>query len=94
MKITKLEWNEFLAGFVSTLDDGRTVQVQFEKNTNRLDANYGNHFAVIDLVNEYGLDLNDEEKLTFLSILKEDFSHQINPVKIALNNLIEENNDN
>ena len=86
MKIAKLEWNEFLCGFVSTLDDGRTVQVQFDKNNNRLDANYDNHFAAIDTTNEYGLNLNDEEKSQFLSLLKEEFSHEINPVKKALDN--------
>ncbi|MCZ6922611.1 hypothetical protein, partial [Acinetobacter baumannii] len=41
------------------------VQVQFERETNRLDADFGTYYAVIDRENDYGLDLSDKEEAQF-----------------------------
>ena len=65
IEVAEVEYNDDLNGFVVELKDGRIVQVQFEKESNRLDADFGDYFAVIDKENEYGLDLSDEEEDRF-----------------------------
>ena len=65
IEVSEVEYNDDLNGFVVELKDGRIVQVQFEKESNRLDADFGTYFAVIDRENNYGLDLSDEEEELF-----------------------------
>ena len=65
IEVADVEYNDGLNGFVVELKDGRIVQVQFEKESNRLDADFGTYFAVIDKENNYGLDLSDEEEELF-----------------------------
>ena len=65
IEVSEVEYNDDLHGFVVELKDGRIVQVQFEKESNRLDADFGTYFAVIDRENDYGLDLSDEEEELF-----------------------------
>lgn len=65
IEVAEVEYNEDLNGFVVELKDGRTVQVQFEKETNRLHADYATYFAVIDKENDYGLNLSDNEEDLF-----------------------------
>jgi hypothetical protein len=65
IEVSDVEYNDDLNGFVVELKDGRIVQVQFEKENNRLDADYGTYFAVIDKENNYGLDLSDDEEDQF-----------------------------
>lgn len=84
MNIAKFEWNEYLVGFVATLDDGRKVQVQFEKEQNRLHADFGTYSAVIDKENDYGLNLSDEEEGLFYALLKSEYDHVIKPIESAL----------
>ena len=65
IEVSEVEYNDDLNGFVVEIKDGRIVQVQFEKESNRLDADFGTYFAVIDKENNYGLDLSDEEEELF-----------------------------
>ena len=65
IEVSEVEYNDDLNGFVVELKDGRTVQVQFEKETNRLHADYGTYFAIIDKENDYGLNLSDSEEDQF-----------------------------
>lgn len=65
IEVSEVEYNDDLNGFVVELKDGRIVQVQFEKESNRLDADFGTYFAVIDRENDYGLDLSDDEEDQF-----------------------------
>lgn len=65
IEVSEVEYNDDLNGFVIELKDGRTVQVQFEKETNCLHADYETHFAVIDKENDYGLDLSEDEEDQF-----------------------------
>lgn len=65
IEVSEVEYNDDLKGFVVELKDGRTVQVQFEKETNRLHADYDTYFAVIDKENDYGLNLSDDEENQF-----------------------------
>lgn len=65
IEVSEVEYNDDLNGFVVELKDGRIVQVQFERETNRLHADHGTYFAVIDRENDYGLDLSDEEEELF-----------------------------
>ena len=65
IEVSEVEYNDDLNGFVVELNDGRIVQVQFEKESNRLDADYGTYFAVIDRENDYSLDLSDDEEDQF-----------------------------
>lgn len=65
IEVSEVEYNDDLNGFVVELKDGRIVQVQFERESNRLDADYGTYFAVIDKENEYGLDLSEDEEDQF-----------------------------
>lgn len=70
IEVSEVEYNDDLNGFVVELKDGRIVQVQFEKESNRLDADFGTYFAVIDRENDYGLDLSDEEEQLFYDWLR------------------------
>lgn len=70
IEVSEVEYNDDLKGFVVELKDGRTIQVQFEKESNRLDADFGTYFAVIDRENDYGLDLSDEEEELFYDWLR------------------------
>ncbi|MDO7202813.1 hypothetical protein Q5M62_18175 [Acinetobacter baumannii] len=65
IEVSEVEYNDDLNGFVVELKDGRIVQVQFERETNRLDADFGTYYAVIDRENDYGLDLSDKEEAQF-----------------------------
>ena len=65
LKITDVEYIDEVYTFVVTLDGNRTVQVQFERETNRLHADHNTHTAHIDRENEYGYDLNDLEEALF-----------------------------
>ena len=70
IEVSEVEYNDGLNGYIVELKDGRIVQVQFEKENNRLDADYGTYFAVIDKENDYGLDLSDEEEELFYDWLR------------------------
>lgn len=85
MQIVSLEWNGFLKGFVATLNDGRTVNVQFDKNTDRLDACFGMHKAVIDKQNDEDFSLTDDEESEFLALLNDEYKAEIRRVESALN---------
>lgn len=65
LKIIDVDYIEEVKTFVVTLENNRTVQVQFERETNRLHADYNTHFAHIDRCNEYGYDLNELEEELF-----------------------------
>ena len=65
IEVSEVEYNDGLNGYIVELKDGRIVQVQFERETNRLHADHGTYFAVIDKENNYGLDLSDEEEDQF-----------------------------
>lgn len=68
--IANVEYNDDLNGFIYTLTDGRIVQVQFSRQTNRLHADYNTHYAHIDDDNEYGLNLTDSERDEFNADLR------------------------
>ena len=70
IEVSEVEYNDDLNGFVVELKDGRIVQVQFERETNRLHADYNTYFAFIDKENDYGLDLSDEEEELFYDWLR------------------------
>ena len=65
IEVADVEYNDGLNGYIVELKDGRIVQVQFERETNRLHADYNTYFAFIDKENDYGLDLSDEEEGLF-----------------------------
>ena len=65
IEVADVEYNDGLNGYIVELKDGRIVQVQFERETNRLHADHGTYFAVIDKEYNYGLDLSDEEEELF-----------------------------
>ena len=70
IEVSEVEYNDGLNGYIVELKDGRIVQVQFERETNRLHADHGTYFAVIDKENNYGLDLSDEEEELFYDWLR------------------------
>ena len=72
IEVSEVEYNDGLNGYIVELKDGRIVQVQFERETNRLHADHGTYFAVIDKENDYGLDLSDEEEELFYDWLRSD----------------------
>lgn len=72
MNIKSSEYNDDLVGFVVELENGKTVQVQFERETNVLHADYSTFSPVIDRDNEYGLDLTEEEEEAFIAWMKKD----------------------
>ncbi len=65
LKIVDIEYISEVYTFVVTLENNRTVQVQFEREKNRLHADYNKHFAHIDRCNVYGYDLNELEEELF-----------------------------
>ena len=65
LKIVDIEYIDDAYTFVVNLANNRTVQVQFERENNRLHADYGTYYAHIDRVNDYGYDLNEEEEELF-----------------------------
>jgi len=72
MNVKSSEYNDDLVGFVVELENGKTVQVQFERETNALHADYNTFSPVIDRDNEYGLNLTDEEEEAFVAWMKKD----------------------
>ena len=70
IEVADVEYNDGLNGYIVELKDGRIVQVQFERETNRLHADYNTYFAFIDKENDYGLDLSDEEEELFYDWLR------------------------
>ena len=70
IEVSEVEYNDDLNGYIVELKDGRIVQVQFERETNRLHADYNTYFAFIDKENDYGLDLSDEEEELFYDWLR------------------------
>jgi len=62
--IKELEYNEDLKGFEVTLNDDRTVYVQFDKETNRLSADYNCWFP--EIYKEYSAEITQEEKKEIL----------------------------
>ena len=70
MEIKSIERNDDLQGFIVTLSNNKIVQIQYELNTNRLDADHNTHYPVIDKQNEYGYDLSDTEEEAFESWMR------------------------
>ena len=70
IEVADVEYNDDLNGYIVELKDGRIVQVQFERETNRLHADYNTYFAFIDKENDYGLDLSDKEEELFYDWLR------------------------
>ena len=70
IEVADVEYNDGLNGYIVELKDGRIVQVIFERETNRLHADYNTYFAFIDKENDYGLDLSDEEEELFYDWLR------------------------
>ncbi|QIC72067.1 MULTISPECIES: hypothetical protein [Acinetobacter] len=65
LKIIDVDYVEEVMTFVVTLENNRTVQVQFKRETNRLHADYNTHLAHIDRCNVYGYDLSKVEEELF-----------------------------
>ncbi|MEB3754888.1 hypothetical protein [Acinetobacter sp. MD2(2019)] len=65
LKIIDVDFVEEAMTFVVEIQDKRIVQVQFDRNTNRLDANFNTHTAHIDKENDYDYDLNELEEALF-----------------------------
>jgi len=66
----KMEWNDDLVGYEVELSNGKHVQIEFGRETNRLHADFGTFSAEIDRTNEYGLDITEEENDQIYAILK------------------------
>ena len=62
--IKDVEYNDDLKGFVITLNDDRIVQVQFDKETNRLSADYNRWFP--EIYEEYSAEITEEEEKEIL----------------------------
>jgi len=62
--IKELEYNDDLKGFEVTLNDDRTVYVQFDKETNRLSADYNCWFP--EIYEEYSAEITEEEEKEIL----------------------------
>jgi hypothetical protein len=60
-EVVSIEYNDDLNGFICELENGKVVQVQFYKNCNALHADFGEFYAHIDLVNDYGFNLDEKE---------------------------------
>jgi hypothetical protein len=90
LELTDIEWDDNLVGFVITLIDNRIIQIQYELQTNRLHGDFGTHFAHIDKVNDYGLDLSDDEE----EFIKDYIKHNKEIIRkgIELDKQIESNN--
>jgi hypothetical protein len=65
-----IEWNDDLVGFCVELSNGKYVQIQFDRETNRLHADYNRFTAVIDKENDYELNLTDEEEDSVISLIR------------------------
>jgi hypothetical protein len=65
LKVVDVDFVDEALTFVVTLAGNRTVQVQFERETNKLHADYNTHFAHIDRCSNYGYDLNEFEESLF-----------------------------
>ena len=72
MKIGKKEWNEVLIGYCCETDSGKYFQVQFELEQNRLHADYNKFSPILDLENNYDIDLTEEEKASVITLIKHD----------------------
>ena len=70
IKIFDIEYIEDIKTVVVTLENNRTVQVQFEREANRLHADYYTYFAHIDHCSNYSYDLNEEEEEEFNEWIK------------------------
>ena len=69
MQIKKIEWNDDLVGFVVTLEDERVVHLQFDKETNRLHADFGTYSA--EIYRESSAEMTDEEEGEFWKLTKD-----------------------
>lgn len=63
--IKDVNYNSDLKGFEVTLNDDRIVYVQFDKETNRLSADYDRWFPMI--YREYSAEITEEEKKEILN---------------------------
>ena len=72
LKIVSKDWNEYLEGYVCELNDGSTIQVQFELETNRLNADFNTFFPVLDTQNEYGLKEDEEYRDAVRDLISND----------------------
>ena len=72
MEITKKEWNDDLVGYCCELDNGKYFQVQFEKEQNRLHADFGEYYPILDTENQYDIDLTENEIETVRSLISKD----------------------
>lgn len=68
--IRTMKWNDDLVGYVVELYDGRTVQVQFYRESNISHGGYGLFYPEIDTTNDYGLDLSVDESELFNRFLR------------------------
>lgn len=71
LSFRSLEWNDELNGFVIELSNGKTLQVQFDKEQNRLHGGFGLCFPHIDRENDYGLDLTDDEEEQVIELINQ-----------------------
>jgi len=65
LTITNIEYNEDLVGYILTLYDKRTVQIQFDFNFSRSGL-----CAVIDKQNNYDLDITEAEEIEIIEFIK------------------------
>ena len=72
MRIIKKKWDDDLIGYCCETDDGKYFQVQFDLETNRLHADYNTFTAVLDVDNNYDLNLTDDEKEQIKQLIKYD----------------------
>ena len=63
--IKDVDYIESLRGFMIVLNDDRIVLVQFDKETNRLSADYDRWFPMI--YREYSAEITEEEKKEILN---------------------------
>jgi len=63
--IKHVDYIESLRGFMIVLNDDRIVLVQFDKETNRLSADYDRWFPMI--YREYSAEITEEEKKEILN---------------------------
>lgn len=70
LSIKKMEFNEDLEGFILTISNGKTVDIQLEIESNRLHADYDTHCAIINKTDDY-YDLNDEEEKQVEELISE-----------------------
>lgn len=80
--VKDIEYNDDLKGFILTLHDNRTVQVQYDLCTDRLNADYGTYSPSIDYCNGYDLDLNEEETDIIKEFIRENKEIQDKSIEI------------